>query len=645
MSTTVPSAITFPVNPLDRMTFYSDESFKRRHIEGILESYNSNYDVLSELLQNSVDAVEDASLLGLGAPFAIEVTLNLKDNYVSVLDTGIGMSAAEIVHVCVPHASLKPHPGLTEKRGKRAPYRGYKGVGLTFLAYGTDDIEIHAKRDGKTTKTRMQYGRAWAEGRRAEGAVLIETTAVSPLEKYDRGTFVRVQFSQHTRPRSLSRLGSTIAAWDAILRTKTAIGQILLERDPVVKLSVKLTLVTEQGPESRDIKPEFLYPHSVVRPHAFRFLDLPKYYKIHSEHSEPPIEKRRQDGIYLVWDTEKIQTELTSEQETTYAEELKAYTPVVYGFLPYQGAVWKELNELVTGKSRGALGPGLMIGVNRQRMTDVVEIDATRYEVFSRNVFVLVHFDHARPDLGRKTLQEEVTTLAQKIGDRVVQYLAKQRAFLRPSGEAPTADKRDVERDHDDWQFNVRSHAEKSPLHIPPISYVSTPLVEQDVVGLFHQLSTLGIFPGLKIFATSQSKTYDCLIQFQADRDAKRLIYDGPAGKNPLGVSPYVLGSKDQFRSAMLTLEFKNNIDGLIDDVESENRKQFNQIDVCVCWGQIGATFKGYELQEITDHNMDQRAFPGVTHILRKDGDAHIMQVVMLATVVALINSGRLSLA
>jgi hypothetical protein len=123
MSTgTVTEQVTFPVNPLDRTGTYSDDNLRRRHIEGILESYNGNYDVVGELLQNSVDAVEDAFLLGLKAPFAIEVTIDLKDNSVSVLDTGVGMSAVEIVKVCVPHESLKPNPAFSTK--ERQPHTG-----------------------------------------------------------------------------------------------------------------------------------------------------------------------------------------------------------------------------------------------------------------------------------------------------------------------------------------------------------------------------------------------------------------------------------------------------------------------------------------------------------------------------------------
>ncbi len=36
----------------------------------------------------------------------------------------------------------------------------------------------------------------------------------------------------------------------------------------------------------------------------------------------------------------------------------------------------------------------------------------------------------------------------------------------------------------------------------------------------------------------------------------------------PLGVSPYILGTGDRFTTGDLTLEFKNNLDGLIAEVD-----------------------------------------------------------------------------
>jgi hypothetical protein len=53
---------------------------------------------------------------------------------------------------------------------------------------------------------------------------------------------------------------------------------------------------------------------------------------------------------------------------------------------------------------------------------------------------------------------------------------------------------------------------------------------------------------------------------------------------------------------------------------------------------------KGFEIEEITAKNIDERRYPGSTHLLRKDGDAHVIQVIQLREVVDLIRSGRIIL-
>ena len=221
--------------------------------------------------------------------------------------------------------------------------------------------------------------------------------------------------------------------------------------------------------------------------------------------------------------------------------------------------------------------------------------------------------------------------------------LSDQRAFLRDPGEAPTEGQRETEKDHEDWLFNVKDHSVKSPLHHVPIAYMSTPLTEQDVVGLFNQLAALGVFPGIRIFATSQIQTYDCLVRFESNVEARGLRYISEAN-NPLGLDPRVLGQK-RFETRSLTLEFKNNLDGLIANFgDSKSRKSFNHIDLCVCWSKISPEFKGYEFDELTAINFEERKFPGATHILRREGDTHVIQVIMLETVIKMISSGRIQL-
>ena len=638
----MPENVTFPLDPLTAGGPSFDEESRRRTVAGVLDSYHGNYDVPCEALQNAVDAVEDAKLLCLGGPYLIEVVVSPSENWISFLDTGGGMTVEEVTRAFAPHVSFKDKSAANTYRNKRNMYRGFKGIGLTFLAYGTDDITIHSKRDGNLTKARMQYGRTWATGDRTESALLTEDADASPLAQHPRGTFLRIQFSQNTRPKSLAHLASTKDIWKTILRTKTAIGQIMFASDDrAAPIKAKLSMIDGESVISESVDPTFLYPHAIIRNPPFRFLDLVEYYKTHAEKTIPPTEKQRQDGVYLFWNTERIEKQLTGDQQEVFAQQIAAYFPSAYAFVPYQGSVWGNLNQITTGhQKRNYLYPGLMIAVNRQRLADIFEIAPSRFETFSRNVFVAVHFHGAKPDHGRKTIDAESTALAKKIADRIVQYLADQRALLRPPGENPTPEQRQVEKDHEDWVFNVKSHHKNSPLHIPPVAYVSTPLTEQDVVGLFHQLCVTGVFAGAKVYSTSQSQTYDCLMEYDCPRTTAGLVYT-EAEHDPLGVSPYTLGNEKHFSTRQLTVEFKNNLDGLIDDVEGDRSpKQFDNIDICVCWSKVEESFKGYELEPITEKNIDRRQFPGATHLLSHNGNPKAMSIIMLKTVTDMIRAG-----
>lgn len=632
----------FPLDPLENVN--PDIDTRRLSVQGILESYHSNYDALSEAVQNAVDAIEDAKLEGLKEPYLVEVTISLAGNWISVLDTGLGMTLDQVKRAFAPQVTYKQQ----SKRDQKNLYRGYKGVGLTFLAYGTDDITIHSKKEGSPiTKARMQYGFKWAMNEVRDTALLNIDTSPSPLDSQPRGTYVKVQFGPKTHPRSLAKITSHFGAWKTILRTKTAIGQILLGRVAIAPFKVKLTLISsDNSVATESVEPEFLYPHMVKRPSpAFRFLDLVNYHKVYDEVTKVPPDKQRQDGIYLEWDSDRIAKELTEEQQKQYADQLKQYTPHAYAFFPFQGSVWSELNKIETDvTTRSYLTPGLIIAVNRQRLSDnLVEIKATRYAGDARNIQVIIHFDGVKPDYGRKSVGIDAEAFAKDAADHIAQYLAgDQRELLRPHGEENTPGQRQVEKNHGDWLFNVRTHAAGFPLHVPPVTFVSTPLTEQDVIGLFHQLCALGVFPGIKIYSTSQTKTYDCLIEFDCALSESGLQYSNE--QHPLGLTPYVLGPLKTYSTKPLTLEFKNNLDALVGDCDGVSPKSFGSIDICVCWGVIGDTFPGYALERIVESRLDDRKFPGVTHLLRRNGDAHVIAVIMLKDVTQLILAGQLTL-
>jgi transcriptional regulator with XRE-family HTH domain len=636
--------------PYDPIFAVQGHMHARRNIVGVLESYNSSYDAIAEAVQNSMDALEDAALSGLPGPYQLEVTVDLKANALTVLDTGIGMTQDQVCEAFAPTATFKDpasSPTIFAKRGRKNSYRGYKGVGLTYLAYGTDEIWIQSVRDGELVKGRMRHGRRWAEGQTDTPPIVdIDDTSLG-LDRHKRGTAVRIVFSGSTRPAHLSNLGTSIGVWEAILRTRTAAGQVLLGREPVAPIKIKLTLINNKNQrDSRDIEPLFYYPDSVKKNPEFRFLDVWDYHQQHQGVADIPATAKRQDGIYLRWTTEELRKQL-GESEASCRDLIEAHGPELYAFRPYQSSVYTELNLAATDQEKTKFfDDGLVLAVDRQRLADVTAIKATKWAYLAEQTFVLVHFEKAKPDRGRKTLQSEFMQVAQSAANAAIRYLADQNSFLKQAGEKSTSAQRQVELDHDDWVYNVKTHARSKPMALSPIAYASEPLTEQDVVGLFHQLCAIGLFPGIKIFATSSQHTYDCYVQFECKDNLGRLRYKS-IKDNPLGLSSDVFGPEEaKFHTPGLTLEFKNSLEGLISDLENPSKsKTFPAVDILVCWSAIGEKHRHYELTPIDESNLETRRYPGVTHTLRKDGEtSHTIQVIMLEHIVQHIATGHIKL-
>jgi hypothetical protein len=637
-------ALTLAYDPIE--SAMKSREHARRAILGILESYNSDYDALAESIQNSMDALEDACIHGLPGPYLLDITIDLRAKSISVFDTGNGMSHEQVCEAFAPTSTFKDIPDRIKKRGKY-PYRGYKGVGMTFLAYGTNDVHIQSHQNGSIVKGRMRLGSDWVHGRRQDPPMLEIDKTPTPLDKRTRGTFLRLLFSKETRPESLAKLGSTLDIWETILRTRTAVGQILIGQEPAGQFTINLKLVGQDGQSSRAITPLFYYPSLVEKEPKFRFLDVGKYHKDHPGVADIPKDQRRQDAVWVEWDHERYQRPHGRRGKKHFAYELETFSPSLYAFRPYDEPTWTAITEAATGqKKRHLRGPGLVIGVNHQRMaSESISIKTSRSEYLASNVFVLVLFDKASLDQGRKALQPRIMDLAQKIADDAIQFLLKQGTFLKPAGEKTTGAQRAIEKGHDDWVYNVKTHENSDPLSVPPVCYASTPITEQDVIGIFNQLAALDVFPGVKILATSASRTYDCYVEFDCRERLERLRYRA-IDNNPLGLSLDTLGATEtHFSTKGLTLEFKNNLDGLLGNLGSQSSsKAFRNIDICVCWEALEEKHRWYTLDAITEANLHVRHFPGVTHVLRKDGEAHVIQVIVLEDIVKGFRLGRLGL-
>ena len=130
------------------------EEASRRIVHNILKSYTGYFDVFSELLQNSLDAIQSRERLQEpGYQPTIWISLDLQSRTVRVVDNGIGMDEQEFKFCLRPNVSFK----------RQADLRGHKGVGATFLAYGFSFAKLQTRKSGSSLGAILRQGRQWAE--------------------------------------------------------------------------------------------------------------------------------------------------------------------------------------------------------------------------------------------------------------------------------------------------------------------------------------------------------------------------------------------------------------------------------------------------------------------------------------------------
>lgn len=114
----------------------SDWSYKiiRHSIKGIESSYSNHRDILAELLQNAVDAVNKTDREG-----KIDIVFDCKTNSIEEKDNGCGIKSELLGDL------LKPFS--TNKEGDPDSI-GEKGVGLKFAYFQSNKFTINTYCDG-----------------------------------------------------------------------------------------------------------------------------------------------------------------------------------------------------------------------------------------------------------------------------------------------------------------------------------------------------------------------------------------------------------------------------------------------------------------------------------------------------------------
>jgi hypothetical protein len=272
---------------------------------------------------------------------------------------------------------------------------------------------------------------------------------------------------------------------------------------------------------------------------------------------------------------------------------------------------------------------------------ELLMIPLTKNIGYQNVTHVVVHFDSAEPDLGRKGFQPELGNLAQKIGTAVVRRFLNWRGHLKKDTGAPI----DIQgqKDIHDWIREQEEREKTRPLVIkrqdvflpmkePAIT--SEPWSEQDVVALFNQLLAGGVIRGIKVLSTSQHQQYDGIFRYllKAPLENHRFNLES----NPLGLEESQL---KEYLSAPEVLEYKYSMEALLEEIE-KGEKMERHIHLVVAW-EMGASWsKRYTITSLLDlDNLQHRFFHGGTHLIKDEstGD-RVFAAIILSELVAYVN-------
>lgn len=618
-------------------------SAKKREIKNILKSYVSNYDPLSELIQNAMDAVEKRFASDTSVVPKITVNIDLIENSIEILDNGCGFEEAEFRAFLAPSISFK----------SGGDTRGNKGVGVTYIAYGFNDLTIRTKNEHFSYQGVMRRGREWIEdhsGTVSRPLIAPITANSQNFDKLDQGTSFKIKFSgKHVRPSNLSWYQArTAEQWLYILLLKTPLGNINLPDCTASNIIFDL-MVKDQNDKYtliEDHEAKYKFPHQEIKAsqRLEKVIDVQrKAIEAGKDPSKAIIKFRNSNGVYEAFSYEKVlEISALSSDEIELAER---HSVSAYGYFTYSVEVWDHLNDKKAKLRKGLriIRGGLQIASNGMPQGELIAIPLNRVIGYQNQSHVIVHYDGAEPDLGRKGFQPELKELAEKIATAVTNLLSARRfELLKPNSGAQVNIEKELK--VHEWLKHQEKHEADNPLVLTnkefflptrKISVMCLPQSEQDVIVLFNQLVAGGVIRGMKLLATSQSSQYDGVFRFSAEDPLTDLIFDEK--ENPLGVFGEQL--TDTYSTQPKVLEYKFCLDGLISEFEGGDKHE-TDVDLAIFW-EMGKDYaREYSVISYLDEEQTHhRPHHGLTHRI-SSAHSHI-EVICLKELFQLLNSPK----
>lgn len=495
----------------------------RRSIRGIDDSYNNFWDILAELIQNSVDAIYRTNVENAGE---ISLRIDCQKKEISIRDNGCGIKADKLIELLRPFS--------TDKADDETQI-GEKGVGLKFAYFQSTFFSIHTGDSSGSAYVEIKDARLWKQQTNNEQLSLELEIADTPF----CGTEIKLKGIENDL---LFRL--SIPQMKYILRTKTAAGNTSTIWQNVRPIHIAFDMTDFNGThEVGEVPYKFCLPTEGLQAndqidldefetwlHAGDRTDLDKRTKLRNKVITAKGALRHQGYRVInywvcfvpnrnVWNVLSTGADLAT-QELLADENWLNET----GFVLFKNGIYTSVKGMPTGIS--------------------VEHPSTGYSGYWSNMFILFEDQSLKFDIGRKSIHGLTANIYKKhakdIFNRFLQYVVK---YVSGSVEPFT----------EEWNKEALIDEIKAlpNLNSNIVKFSKNPKdQEASVAAIFYELIGAGRISDVEPLISGYRNKYDLYAKWN---------------------------------NRTVIIEFKSHLKNIVKDFD-DARKLFNEMDYIVCW-------------------------------------------------------------
>lgn len=551
----------------------------RKSIKDIDDSYNNDWDILAELLQNSVDAIKKEN------PTTPKIVIEIDSLKKSIIvqDNGNGINPNELPSLLAPFSTNKESDDDTI---------GEKGVGLTFVIFSCNNFYIKTGNDLGVTEGRIFDAYNWKNSLKQD-QIYLETKDIKDNFK---GTIIELNNVKDVPIFKLS-----FEQLKFVLRTKTAIGNTgFLWNEEELDIEIILKYKDLNGIENNGSIPN-RYQLVYEKLGSNSKIDLEDFILYANDADKTDIDKRRKLQDKIIYKNGEFKHN---------GRNIKYITC----FVPKR-KVWNELsiinnlcnqedlenNEWIDEFYYTIFSEGIYTSVKGMPTGISIEHPTTGYAGYWSNIFILFEDKSLRFDIGRKSIHGMIAKIyknfARDIFNDYLKYITKY-----VSGDVTI----NSEWDKEEIFAEIDTLIDLNSSHT---KFIKTPKdQEASVSSIFYECIGNGKITGITPLVAGYRNKYDLYAKW----GNKKIVF-----------------------------EIKSKLKNILKDFNDE-QKMFDEIDCIVCWDvsdednqamkNRGITLEEIEFSSLS--SLSNKIIPNSTHKLILSGFISPIHVIDLKKII-----------